>query len=244
MNELYPPESQKLDVIEHLEELRRRICICLISMLIFAVVLWSQGQLLLRIVKHPLHTLAADLIFITPTEVFVSYLKVVLLFSLACCFPVLVYEAWAFLAPAASRSFRSRSLLWLVLLFFFFLLGVLFSYRIALPGALRFLFAFGQGIARPQISLAKYVSFFCAFMLIGGMIFEIPIVMGLLTDMGVLQTAVIRAYRKYALFAILVLAAVITPTQDIFNMMVFAVPMMLLFEVGMVMSVVIERCKK
>ncbi len=244
MNELYPPESQNLDIVGHLEELRRRILICLGCLVIVSVALFAKGRLLVQWVKQPVMHLVEDLIFITPTEVFVSYLKVVLLFAFVLSFPVILYETWVFLAPAASTGFRKRAMAWLALVMIFFLSGLWFSYRIALPGALRFLFAFGQGIAQPQITLAKYISFFVAFMIIGGVVFETPIIIGLLTDMGFLESRMLQAKRKYAFLLIMIFSAVITPTQDIFNMLVFAVPMLVLFEVGIVLARFIERLKR
>ena len=244
MNDLYPPESQHLDIIGHLEELRRRIFVCLACLALCGAALFAKGRILVQWVKQPVSHLVDDLIFITPTEVFVSYLKVVILFAFVLSFPVILYETWAFFAPAASEGFRKRAVLWLTLVMVFFLSGIWFSYKIALPGALRFLFAFGQDIATPQITLARYISFFVAFMVIGGVVFETPVLIGLFTDMGFLNARMLESKRKYALLFIMVFSAVITPTQDIFNMLVFAVPMALLFEVGIVVSRLIGKLKQ
>ncbi|HOY10252.1 MAG TPA: twin-arginine translocase subunit TatC [Candidatus Omnitrophota bacterium] len=244
MNDLYPPESQHLDIIGHLEELRRRILVCLACLVLISAALFARGRALIQWVKQPVEGLVEDLIFITPTEVFVSYLKVVLLFAFVLSFPVILYETWAFLAPAASKGFRKRAVLWLTLVMAFFLLGIWFAYTMALPAALRFLFAFGRDIATPQITLARYISFFVAFMMIGGVVFETPVLIGLFTDMGFLNARMLARKRKYAFLFILVFSAVITPTQDIFNMLVFAVPMALFFEVGIVLSRLIEKVKQ
>ncbi|HPB68570.1 MAG TPA: twin-arginine translocase subunit TatC [Candidatus Omnitrophota bacterium] len=243
MNDLYPPESQHLDIIGHLEELRRRILVCLGCLAVCTAALFAKGGILIQWVKQPVARLVDDLIFITPTEVFVSYLKVVLLFAFVLSFPVILYETWAFFAPAASQGFRKRAVFWLMLVVLFFLGGIGFAYKIALPAALRFLFAFGQDIATPQITLAKYISFFVAFMVIGGVVFETPVLIGLFTDMGFLNSRTLSGKRKYAFLFIMVFSAVITPTQDMFNMLVFAVPMVLLFEVGIVVSRFIEKLK-
>jgi sec-independent protein translocase protein TatC len=244
MSGLYPSESRHLDVVGHLEELRRRLLICLGTVAVIAVVLFGKGRVLIAFVKRPVHGLVRDLIFITPTEVFVSYLKVVILFAFILSFPVILYEIWAFLSPAASPGFRKRAVLWLAGVLLCFLAGLWFAFRLALPAALRFLFAFGQGIATPQITLAKYISFFVAFMVIGGVIFETPVIIGLLADMGFVRSRTLRAKRKYAVLLIFIIAAVVTPTQDMFNMLVFAVPMVLLFEAGILAARLIERWKR
>jgi len=91
--------------------------------------------------------------------------------------------------------------------------------------------------------MGKYISFFGALMLIGGIIFEVPVLMALLTDAGILKTKAIKEKRAHAVIAIMVISAVITPTQDIVNMLIFAVPMIVLFELGLLISGFIENKK-
>lgn len=244
MDDLYPPESQKMDVIAHLEELRKRILTSLLFLVIAGIFAFSQGESLMRIIKKPAEGLIERLIFITPSEGFVSYVKVSLLAGLILSFPAILYQAWAFLAPAVDKRKRPHIVFWIVLAFAGFLAGIIFSYWVAIPAALRFLIHFGEGIAVPAITLSKYVSFFGAFTLIGGLVFEIPIIIGLLTDIGIVRSKVLCQHRRYAILLIFVAAAIITPTQDIINMLVFAVPMMALFEAGILIAKVIERRNK
>jgi sec-independent protein translocase protein TatC len=237
-------DSCQLDVVGHLEELRRRIFIYLAVLLVTSGFFFAKGEMLLSFAKAPLEGLVAELIFISPTEVFVSYLKVVLLFAFVLTFPILLFEIWSFLVPAMDRDLKRRSVLWLFLALGCFLGGLFFSYRVALPAALKFLLSFGANIAKAQLTLSQYVSFFTTLMAIGGIIFELPVVLGVLTDLGIVQTSLLRAKRKYAIFFILVFSAVITPTQDIFNMLVFALPMIILYEVGIAISFVIEKQRR
>ena len=95
-----------------------------------------------------------------------------------------------------------------------------------------------------MITLGKYISFFGALVLVGGIVFEIPVAIGLLTDVGLLKTRTLRKKRHYAVLAIMIFAAIITPTQDILNMLLFAIPMMLLYEVGILIASAIERRKE
>jgi sec-independent protein translocase protein TatC len=243
MTENYPPESQHLDFIGHLEELRRRILISLLVLAVTSLLLFFRGQTLMQFVIRPLANLTYELIFISPTEVFVSFIKVSLLAGFIVSFPIILYQCWAFLAPAVARPVQSRVALWLSFALLCFLGGVVFSYTVAVPAALRFLLSFGEGIATAQITLARYVSFFVALILVGGAIFEIPIIMGLLADIGFLKTEGIKGKRGYSLLVILIVAAVITPTQDIVNMLIFALPMYLLFELGIVLVRIIEKNK-
>ncbi|MFC1548642.1 twin-arginine translocase subunit TatC [Candidatus Omnitrophota bacterium] len=243
MSPIYPEEHKKLDVISHLEELRRRILICLMFLLAASVVAFWKGDSLMGLVGRPVAGLVDDLIFISPTEAFVAYIKVALLSGFIVCFPVILYNLWAFIAPALKKDMRGRIFVWLSFALVLFFAGVAFSYFLAIPAALKFLIGFSKGVAVARITLGKYISFFGALMLIGGITFEIPIIIALLTDAGILNTEMLRKKRHFAVIVILILAAVITPTQDILNMLIFAVPMMVLYEIGVIIASFIERRK-
>lgn len=243
MDDPYPAESRNMDFLGHLEELRRRLLVCLAFFAGASIFAFFQKTFLLSLLKKPAAGLIEQLIFIAPAEVFAAYIKISLLGGFILSFPVLLYQAWAFLTPALEGTPRQRVriLIWILTALACFGAGLLFSYYIAIPAALRFLISFGADIALPYITLNKYVSFFGAFILIGGIVFEIPIVMVLLVDTGLLKTRTVKTRRPYAYLAILVLAAVITPTQDVVNMLVFALPMFFLFEAGVLISGMIER---
>jgi len=238
---LYPPESQKLNIVEHLEELRRRILVCLGWLIVLGVLFFSRSRLLLEAIKSPLGRFADELIFISPTEVFVASVKVSILAAVIVAFPIMLYEAWAFLAPAFPRQSRRFFIAWLLLAVCCFAGGLAFSWLVAIPAALNFLLHFGAGVARASITVGKYVSFVGALIIMGGCVFEIPVVAGILTELGILNPGTMKKSRKYALLVILVLAAVLTPTQDIVNMLIFALPMIALYEVGIIMSWMITR---
>jgi sec-independent protein translocase protein TatC len=139
--------------------------------------------------------------------------------------------------PRASRRFIFS---WFIFALVSFLGGIVFAYSILLPSAFSFLVGFGAGIATPMISLSQYMSFAVAIIFIGGFVFEIPFVIGMLTEAGILQSRVLCSVRRYAIFIIFVIAAVVTPTQDPFNMILFAVPMVVLYEVGILLSRMVE----
>jgi sec-independent protein translocase protein TatC len=244
MNAFYPKETKKLDVISHLEELRRRILFCLAFFLISGIISFTKADLIMKAMRRPLEGLVAELIFISPTEAFTAYIKIALLAGFIMSFPVILYHVWAFLSPAVPKATRRHIIVWLLFALVFFFSGIAFSYFIAIPLALNFLIGFGREVASPKITLGNYISFCGALTLVGGIIFEIPIVMGLLADAGLLKTSTLRRKRHYAVLAILVFAAVITPTQDIMNMLLFAVPMMALYEVGLVIATFVGKKKR
>jgi len=244
MNELYPPESQSMGLIGHLAELRRRILTCLIFFTAVVVCLFSQGYLLLDLLEVPAKGIIKEFIFTAPTEAFTTYFTVVLLGAFIVSFPVVLYQLWAFVVPAMPRTSRRFVLIWLLFALVSFLGGIVFSYSILLPSAFNFLVGFGEGIAKPMISLAQYMSFAVAIILIGGVVFEIPFLIGMLTEVGILQSRVLRSGRRYAIFAIFVIAAVVTPTQDVVNLLLFAIPMLVLYEVGILLSQWVESRKR
>ncbi len=243
MSAFYQEELKKLDVVTHLEELRRRILVSLVVLVIISIFAFMQGDKILAIVKRPIRTLVPDLIYIGPTEAFVSYLKISLLTGFIIGFPVILYHAWAFISPAILKEIRGRIVIWFIFALALFMTGITFSYYVAIPAALKFLINFGQDVAIPRITLGKYVSFFGALIMVGGIVFEIPVVMALLTDAGIIKTRVLREKRHFAVLIIMIFAAVITPTQDVLNMLMFAIPMVLLYEVGLLISKAIERRK-
>lgn len=243
MQNVYPDGANKLDFISHLEELRRRILYSLAALAIAAIGFFWKAELLMAVVTRPIHGLVDKLIFISPTEAFAAYVKVAFLGSVVVTFPYILYQVWAFLSPAFSKELRSRMVLWLFASLFLFFAGIAFSYFLAIPAALKFLLNFAGEIATPSITLGKYVSFFGALELVGGIIFQIPIIMGLAADLGIVKASFLRKKRPHAVIVILIFAAVITPTQDIFNMLLFAMPMLFLYEAGLLLTTVIERRK-
>jgi sec-independent protein translocase protein TatC len=243
MSGFYPEESRRLDVIGHLEELRRRLLICLSALAVFGAIFFFFGDCLLGLVLRPIRGWVDALVFIGPAEAFVAYVKIAVLAGLIAAFPVILSQLWCFLAPALSPKMRNRLCLWIGASFALFAAGVLFSYFAALPAALGFLVGFGRKIAHPQITIDHYVSFFTAFMLTGGFMFEIPLVIGMLADLGWVKAGFLKSKRSVALIVILIVAAIVTPTQDIFNMLLFAVPMYALYECGILIAVSMEKSR-
>jgi sec-independent protein translocase protein TatC len=241
MNDLPYPDDNRLDFIGHLEEIRRRIIICLAVLLFFAAISFFFIEELVTLAKLPIKDITDELIFISPTEGFVSAVKICLLTAFMCAFPVLFYHLWAFVAPAMAPGASRQVLLWLVFGVLLFISGILFAYFAAIPAALRFLLDFGSKLASGRITLGKYISFFATLVLTGGIIFEIPVILALFTRAGILDPGQLKKKRHISFIAVLVAAAVITPTQDIVNMLIIAFPMYLLYEAGILISSFIHK---
>jgi sec-independent protein translocase protein TatC len=235
--------ANKMSIIEHLEELRKRIIISLVFFVaatIFSFVFVDKISNMLRL---PASGIIENFIFTAPTEIFTTYLRLSILAGFIISLPFILFQLGLFLIPAVQHGKRKAIVKWLMASFALSMLGLIFSYFFALPFALKFLINFARGAAFPMISVDKYFSFAGALLLIGAGIFQIPVIMALLSHIGVLSAMFFRKNRKYAIVAIFIAAAIITPTQDIVNMLIFAVPMLALYEAGILASWVIERKK-
>jgi sec-independent protein translocase protein TatC len=146
-----------------------------------------------------------------------------------------------FLMPAIAPDKRKALLYWFAASLLLSASGIIFSYFLALPFALKFLIDFAGGAAIPMISIGRYFSFAGALLLTGALVFQIPVVMTVLSSIGIWNAASLRKNRKYAIVAIFIISAIITPTQDIVNMLIFAVPMLGLYEIGILASMIIEK---
>ncbi|MBU1913036.1 MAG: twin-arginine translocase subunit TatC [Candidatus Omnitrophica bacterium] len=240
-DDIYP---NKMSIIEHLEELRKRIIASLIFFTLASIFSFMFADKISDILRLPALGIIENFIFLTPTEVFTAYLRMSILAGFVISLPFILLQLGLFLMPAVQRDQREAIVSWLIISFLLSMLGIIFSYFLALPFALKFLISFAKGAAAPMISIGKYFSFAGALLLVGAGIFQIPVVMALLSYIRILNTVFFRKNRKYAIVAIFIIAAIITPTQDIVNMLIFAVPMLALYEAGIFASWVIEKRRK
>jgi sec-independent protein translocase protein TatC len=240
-DDIYP---NKMTIIEHLEELRKRIIASLIFFVAATIFSFMFVDKISDILRLPALGIVENFIFLTPTEVFATYLRISILAGFIISLPFILFQLGLFLMPAVSHDKRKTIINWLIVSFSLSMLGIMFSYFLALPFALKFLINFAKDAAFPMISIGKYFSFSGALLLIGAGIFQIPVIMALLSNIGVSNTIFFRKNRKYAIVAIFIIAAIITPTQDIVNMLIFAVPMFALYETGILASWITEKRRK
>lgn len=237
-DDAYP---NKMSIIEHLEELRKRIIAILVFFTAASIFSFMFVDKISYILRLPALGIIENFIFLTPAEVFTAYMRMSILAGFVISLPFILLQLGLFLMPAVQRDQRETIVNWLMISFLLSMLGIIFSYFLALPFALKFLVNFAKDAAIPMISIGKYFSFAGALLLIGTGIFQIPVVMALLSYIGILKASFFRKNRKYAVVVIFIIAAIITPTQDIVNMLIFAVPMLALYEAGILASWVIEK---
>lgn len=216
----------------HLQELRSRLIRSVLIVSFFFGAAFYFSDSLLFLLKRPLH---AELIFLSPAEAFWADLKVALFVGFLGALPVILYEIWQFVAPGLLPNERGYFLPFLILSTLLFFVGMAFCYFLALPFALDFLIDYGRksGI-KPQISVSMYIDFNLKFLLGFGLVFELPLVMLFLAKIGLLTPAFLTRNRKYAILLAFFIAAVLTPTPDVFNQCVMAIPLILLYEIGII----------
>jgi sec-independent protein translocase protein TatC len=224
----------ELPLMEHLRELRDRL---IKAALILAL---ATGLSFLFVEQEiaVLKSLAGEhvLIALKPTEVFVSYLKVAFYTGIAMAMPLLVYQLFRFLAPGLTKAERSWILLSLPAVSIFFVMGVVFCYFIVLPSALDFLLNFGSNNVEVQPTISEFLSFVTRFLLAVGIAFETPVIIFILSKLGIATPKRLSRFRRWAYVLAFVIAAIITPTPDPVNQTIVAVPIIILYEIGLIFA--------
>lgn len=242
------PESddKRMTIQEHLEELRNRLIISCIAVVvgmvpgaIFATDIW---KLMIRLIetedgqpKYPVFTGAV-------VEGFMTWLWIAIYVGLALATPVIVYQVSAFVAPALTRQEKRFLITVLPAVLFFFLAGVVFSYFLVLPNALNFLAGFGTYHlpgTTSMIRLENFIDFVLTLLFWVGLSFETPVVVVALKRIGILNDQRIKSVRKYFIVIAFVVAAFITPTPDPLNQIIIAVPIIILYEIGVLLAKVV-----
>jgi sec-independent protein translocase protein TatC len=220
----------RMPLLDHLAELRRRLTICTVGIVAAAAGAFSFSDTILHWLVVPL---GSDLYVLAPTEAFWASLKISLAVGFLLVLPLVLYQTWRFIAPGLYRSERRYGAVFVLASCLFFFLGLAFCGLVALPFALKFLIGFGleRGL-KPMISAGMYVDFTLKFYLAFGLIFEVPLAVTLAGRMGLVTPAFLTRNRRYALLVNAIVAAVLTPTSDLFNMALMLVPLVLLYEVG------------
>jgi sec-independent protein translocase protein TatC len=246
--------EKKLPVTEHLSELRQRLIKSLIAVVIGFGLSFNFSEQLFRLLTLPLrsdlHLMTVSpyiefipkaspiqkLVFLAPAEAFWMNIKVAMVAGIVLALPVALYQLWKFIVPGLMPSEKKYVGPFVVAGTMLFLIGALFCFSVVLPFAMGFLLTYKTTFMTPMISVGNYVDFCLKFLLSFGAIFELPIVILFLTRAGVVTPKALAKNRKYAVLVAFILAAVLTPTPDAFNQTLMAVPIIILYETGIIIS--------
>jgi sec-independent protein translocase protein TatC len=227
-------ELSSMSLLEHLEELRRRLIYAIISVVVGFGFAWNYAENIYRLMEAPIvaalraNHLPEKLVYTNPTEPFNIYLKIGLIAGLFIASPAVLYQVWMFISPGLYRHEKKYILPFLSFTVALFLAGGYFGYRIVYPAALTFLIDYGKDF-QPMITIGEYTDLFLTVILGLGIVFELPTLVFFLALMGVVDARFLWKNIRYAILAIFFIAAILTPTTDIINMSIFAGPMIGLY---------------
>lgn len=177
----------------------------------------------------------SGLVFLSPTEALIARIKLALALGLLIGLPFILYQVWGLFVPVMDRRARRVTLALIPLVYALFVAGVAFALTAVLPLAVRFLLGFGGAYLEQEISVGNYLSFVIAFTLPFGLLFELPVLIVALARLGILRHEALVRQRKYALFGIFVIAAVLTP-PDVVSQLMLAAPVLVLYEASILLA--------
>ena len=233
-----------MSISGHLKELRNRVLICVIVLVLGFCACLAIAPKLVTIFTDMGRDYDYVFVYLAPQELLMEYFSIAFIGSIVICFPVLAYHIYAFCSPGLTGKERSYIKLGLFAGTLFFLLGVTFARLVSVPFMLRFLISFtGEVDVSASISIQQYISFLITVFLIFGIVFEMPVVTVLLTALGILRAEWLAKARKFMIVGIFFLAAVITP-PDVVSQILIAVPMLLLYELSILLCRIVGKRKK
>jgi sec-independent protein translocase protein TatC len=239
-----PLDSKELDerrmgsmsLLQHLDELRKRIIYSLVAVAVCFGVCWYFAQdRIYPLIEKPIlavfkkYNMDPHLTYLSPTDPFNLYMKVGLLGGIFLASPIVLYQVWNFISPGLYRNEKRFILPFLFLSVGLFLAGGYFGYRIVFPVAMDFLIGTYGKEFHASITIDAYTKMFLTIILGLGLIFELPILLGFAGFMGVVNAKFLFKHIRGAVLLFFIIAAILTPTTDILNMTIYAAPMILLY---------------
>jgi sec-independent protein translocase protein TatC len=231
-------DEKKLPLTAHLQELRKRLILSFIAVGAGFILCYALAQPIFEILAKPLLRVmpaGGSLIFTSVAEAFFTYMKVAFIAGLILASPFVLYQIWAFVAPGLYQKEKRYVVPFVLGGSLFFAMGVLFGYFVAIPIGFKFLLGYATDFIKPMPSMKEYLSFSIKFLLAFGLVFEFPVVLVLLSRIGVIDAKMLARQRKYAVLLIFVFAAVMTP-PDFISQVLMALPLVGLYELSILLS--------
>lgn len=229
--------EEKMPITAHLDELRKRLLRSIIAIAIGMSVSYNFKEDLFAIITYPLSTALPKnsyMIYTSLPEAFFNYLKISFVAGVILASPYVLYQIWKFISPGLYQREKKYIAPFVIVASLLFIGGVVFCYFLVLPPAFKFFTEFSTDFLRPMLSLKEYLSLALKLLIVFGIMFEIPVFLFFLAKLGVITPAQLVRQRKYAILIIFIAAAILTPTPDAFTQIMMAVPMMALYEIGII----------
>ncbi|MBN2438370.1 MAG: twin-arginine translocase subunit TatC [Deltaproteobacteria bacterium] len=239
-------EEEKLPLTSHLEELKTRLSRILIVVGIGFGVCYLFKDWSFRVITKPLvdaMPAQSSMIFTGLPEAFFIHMKIAFFASLFLTAPYTLFEIWRFVSPGLYKNEKRFVFPFVFFSTILFVSGVLFGYFVALPPAFRFFVSFSTDFLKPMISFREYLGLTLKFLLAFGLCFEMPVFIFFLAKLGIVNAKMLSKQRRYAILIIFILAAILTPSPDVFSQILMAVPLMVLYEVSIFVAKFARRNK-
>lgn len=235
--------EDRLTLVEHLDELRSRLIVCIVVFGVALVLCFWQNHLLLEIAQGPLPSDHDRLITFGVTEPFTTTLTVSAYGAVVLSLPIVLWQLYAYVLPAFSAE-EKRVILPILLLFpLLFLAGIAFAYFVVMPAAVSFLLNFNDNQFNIQVRARDYYSFFSMTEIACGLIFQLPLAIIAVTRLGIVSVEQLTRNRRYAYLVIAILAAAL-PGVDPVTMLIEMVPLLVLYELSIVLARVLGRSRQ
>lgn len=226
-----------MTIVEHLEELRRRLLIAVLAFVAGMAVAFLFVETILNLLIRPV----GQVVFLAPTEAFFVRVKVAALGGVLLGLPIILYQVWRFVSVGLTPQERRSTIMLLPVSLLLFLGGGAFAFFAILPVGVRFLLGYQTESLVPMISIGAYTSFATAFVLAFGLVFQLPVVVLFLARIGVVTPATLARGRRYAILGIAMLSAVLTPGGDVVSMLLMGIPTYLLYEISIWIARIFAR---
>lgn len=229
--------DDQLTLVEHLDELRTRIIVSIVAVVVLTAICFWQDDLLLDLANRPLpaNLQEAGPTTLSPTEPFFTTVKLSAYTGILLSLPILLYQAYAFLLPAFSPREKRVVLPFLLSVPFLFIAGVVFAYLVVIPAAANFLFNFNSGQFNIEVRASDYYGFVITTLAAVGLLFQIPIGVLSITRLGIVAPETLRKNRRYA-FLVMAVLAMLLPGTDPVTMLISMLPLVVLWEVSVQMA--------
>ena len=218
--------AREMTLVGHLGELRNRIIVAVLAIVVGTLIAYYFVDELMRFVTAP----AGKLYFMSPAEGFFAYLKLAVFAGFMLALPVVLWQVWAFVAPALTSGEKKWAFIMVPGAVALFFTGVAFAYLLVWPAAVNFFLGFGSESLQPMLSLGQYLSFLLSFILPFGIIFNLPLALLVLAKMGIISSRFLAKQRRMMILVAFIIGGIITPTPDIFTQTMMAIPIILLYE--------------
>ncbi|ABR47216.1 Sec-independent protein translocase, TatC subunit [Alkaliphilus metalliredigens QYMF] len=234
-------EDMRMSLINHLDELRKRVIIISLAIIVGSLVSYAYIDLIIDLIVKPAKNL--EFIYLSPPELFLAYVKISLAVGAMIASPIVLVQIWLFIKPGLKKRERKYLLFALFMGIVFFAMGTSFAYFIIIPMTIDFFVKMAVDGIAPLFSFANYISFCSSLLFSFGLVFQLPLLIILLSQLNLVSSKTFKGYRKIFVLLIFIVAAVLTP-PDVVSQVLMAGPMILLYEFSVMIAVIIEKRRR